>query len=67
MHGFRFQLRTVAARLTTRIRLAFLGEVGAASIEYSFLVALITTVIITIIGQVGLQLLPGFQTVVNGF
>lgn len=67
MHGFKLQLRTIAAHLTTRFRQVFSLERGATSVEYSFLVAFIATIIITVVGQIGLQLLPGFQTVEGGF
>ncbi|MCP8998426.1 Flp family type IVb pilin [Pseudarthrobacter sp. RMG13] len=67
MHGFRIQLRTLAARLATSMRQAFLSEGGATSIEYSFLVVLIAAIIVTVVGLIGQHLLPGFQIVEAGF
>lgn len=42
------------------------SEAGATAVEYSLLVAFIATAIITVVGVLGGQLLPGFQTVIAG-
>lgn len=41
-------------------------ELGASAVEYSILVALIATVIFAGATALGLQLVPGFQSVVAG-
>ncbi|WP_308197243.1 Flp family type IVb pilin [Arthrobacter humicola] len=42
------------------------SEAGATAVEYGLLVALIAAVIIGIVGTLGGQLIPGFQSVVDG-
>jgi Flp pilus assembly pilin Flp len=67
MHGFRFQVRTLAARLMTRIRQSETDESGASSIEYSFIAALIAAIIVTVVRLIGQQLVPGLQALVGAF
>ena len=42
------------------------SEAGATAVEYSFLVAFIATAIIGIVEVLGGQLVPGFQSVIDG-
>jgi pilus assembly protein Flp/PilA len=42
------------------------GETGATAVEYGLLVALIAAAIVVIVGVLGGQLLPGFQSVIDG-
>ncbi|WP_346655966.1 Flp family type IVb pilin [Arthrobacter sp. NicSoilB8] len=42
------------------------NEAGATAVEYGLLVALIAAVIIGIVATLGGQLVPGFQTVIDG-
>jgi Flp pilus assembly pilin Flp len=42
------------------------GEAGATAVEYSLLAALIATVIIAVVQVLGGQLVPGFQSVIDG-
>jgi pilus assembly protein Flp/PilA len=42
------------------------GEAGATAVEYGLLVALIAAVIVGIVGTLGGQLIPGFQSVIDG-
>lgn len=44
----------------------FSKEAGATAVEYGLLVALIAAVIIGIVGILGGQLIPGFQSVIDG-
>jgi pilus assembly protein Flp/PilA len=41
-------------------------EAGATAVEYGLLVALIAAVIVGIVGTLGGQLIPGFQSVIDG-
>jgi pilus assembly protein Flp/PilA len=42
------------------------SDAGAAAVEYGLLVALIAVVIIGAVGVLGGQLIPGFQSVIDG-
>lgn len=42
------------------------GEAGATAVEYGLLVALIAAAIVIIVGTLGGQLIPGFQSVIDG-
>lgn len=42
-------------------------ESGASAVEYGLLVGLIAAVILATVALVGPALIPGFQSVVNGF
>ncbi|WP_426990065.1 Flp family type IVb pilin [Pseudarthrobacter sp. Y6] len=49
-----------------RLRNNLSSEAGATAVEYSLLVAFIATVIIGSVGALGNQLIPGFQSVIDG-
>lgn len=66
MQGLKPQVGTLSLRLGTILKVTSGSEAGASAVEYSILVALIATVVITIVGTLGLQLVPGFQQVVAG-
>lgn len=42
------------------------SQAGATSAEYALLVGFIATVIVGVVGLIGLQLIPGFQTALAG-
>lgn len=43
------------------------SEAGATAVEYSLLVAFIASAIIAAVTTLGEQLVPGFQSVIDGF
>lgn len=43
------------------------SEAGATAVEYSLLVAFIASVIIAVVTTLGQQLVPGFESVIDGF
>jgi pilus assembly protein Flp/PilA len=66
MHGLK-KCRSVGRRTpegTLRRKLA--GEAGATAVEYGLLVAPIAAAIIGVVGILGGQLIPGFQSVIDG-
>lgn len=62
-HSRRLQLFSNALARIGRLRES---EAGATAVEYSLLVALIASVIIGVVTALGLQLVPGFQAVIDG-
>lgn len=42
------------------------GQAGATTAEYALLVGFIATVIVGVVGLIGLQLIPGFQNALAG-
>ncbi len=66
MQGLKSQVNTLSLRLRKTLRVTSGSEAGASAVEYSLLVAFIATIIFTIVGTLGAQLVPGFEHVVAG-
>jgi Flp pilus assembly pilin Flp len=66
VQGLKSQVITLSLRLRKALRVTSASEAGASAVEYSLLVAFIATIIFTIVGTLGAQLVPGFEHVVAG-
>lgn len=66
MQGLK-KCRAVRRRAPERnLRRKLACEAGATAVEYGLLVALIAAAIIGVVGILGGQLIPGFQSVIDG-
>lgn len=65
MKGLELQITAADAECSPAIRKGR-QELGASAVEYSILVALIATIIFSGATALGLQLVPGFQSVLAG-
>ncbi|WP_426996555.1 Flp family type IVb pilin [Pseudarthrobacter sp. N5] len=66
MKGLIYKAVFSASRLRNAVGSIWSSQAGASAVEYSLLVAFIATVIVAVVGTLGLQLVPGFQAVVAG-
>jgi Flp pilus assembly pilin Flp len=53
-------------RSPKRRHTALSGQAGATTAEYALLVGFIATVIVGVVGLIGLQLIPEFQSALGG-